>query len=202
MEEKKNPLSATIGLLLSVIVAMGLGWFAHSIYASSQAKKAQAKAVEEAAAAAAVKPVTVETAQVTLKAINPPQSFMGHVEPIQDVDLRAQIDGTIDAVAFQEGAMVKEGDLLYRIDPRVYEARVAQAKAALAEAEARSENANRYYERISTPSPRRRSTRPTPTNSRPRPPSNSARPTSRAPRSTWATARSARPSPAASARAC
>lgn len=149
MEEKKNPLSATIGLLLSVIVAMGLGWFAHSIYASSQAKKAQAKAVEEAAAAAAVKPVTVETAQVTLKAINPPQSFMGHVEPIQDVDLRAQIDGTIDAVAFQEGAMVKEGDLLYRIDPRVYEARVAQAKAALAEAEARSENANRYYERIS-----------------------------------------------------
>ena len=149
MEEKKSPLSATIGLLLSVIVAMGLGWFAHSIYASSQAKKAQAKAVEEAAAAAAVKPVTVETAQVTLKAINPPQSFMGHVEPIQDVDLRAQIDGTIDAVAFQEGAMVKEGDLLYRIDPRVYEARVAQAKAALAEAEARSENANRYYERIS-----------------------------------------------------
>ena len=149
MEEKKNPLSATIGLLLSVIVAMGLGWFAHSIYASSQAKKAQAKAVEEAAAAAAVKPVTVETAQVTLKAINPPQSFMGHVEPIQDVDLRAQIDGTIDAVAFQEGTMVKEGDLLYRIDPRVYEARVAQAKAALAEAEARSENANRYYERIS-----------------------------------------------------
>ena len=149
MEEKKNPLSATIGLLLSVVVAVGLGWFARSIYQNTLDAEAQAKAVEAAAAAAAVKPVTVETAQVTLKAINPPQSFMGHVEPILDVDLRAQIEGTIDAVAFQEGATVKEGDLLYRIDPRVYEARVAQAKAALAEAEARSENANRYYERIS-----------------------------------------------------
>ena len=149
MEEKKSPLSATIGLVLSVAVAVGLGWFGHSIYASGQAAKAQAKAVEEAAAAAAVRPVTVETAQATLKAINPPQTFMGHVEPIQDVDLRAQIDGTIQEVAFTEGAFVKEGDLLYQIDPRVYEARVAQAKAALAQAKASSENADRYYARIS-----------------------------------------------------
>ena len=149
MEEKKNPLSATAGLALSVLVAATLGWFARTIYQTSLDAEAQAKAVEAAAAAAAVRPVTVETALATLKAINPPQTFMGHVEPIQDVDLRAQIDGTIQEVAFKEGAMVKEGDLLYQIDPRVYEARVAQAKAALAQAKASSENATRYYERIS-----------------------------------------------------
>ena len=149
MEEKKNPLSATAGLALSVLVAAALGWFARTIYQTSLDAEAQAKAVEAAAAAAAVRPVTVETALATLKAINPPQTFMGHVEPIQDVDLRAQIDGTIQEVAFKEGAMVKEGDLLYQIDPRVYEARVAQAKAALAQAQASSENADRYYARIS-----------------------------------------------------
>ena len=148
-QEAKSPLAATVGLLLSVIVAAGLGWFARTIYQDNLDAKAQAAAVAQAAAEAQVRPVTVETAKATMKAINPPQSFMGHVEPIQDVDLRAQIDGTIQEVAFKEGAMVKEGDLLYQIDPRVYEARVAQAKAALAQAKARSENANRYYDRIS-----------------------------------------------------
>ncbi len=148
-QEAKSPLAATVGLLLSVIVAAGLGWFARTIYQNNLDAKAQAAAIAQAAAEAQVRPVTVETAKATMKAINPPQSFMGHVEPIQDVDLRAQIDGTIQEVAFKEGAMVKEGDLLYQIDPRVYEARVAQAKAALAQAKARSENANRYYDRIS-----------------------------------------------------
>ena len=148
-QEAKSPLAATVGLLLSVIVAAGLGWFARTIYQNNLDAKAQAAAIAQAAAEAQVRPVTVETAKATMKAINPPQSFMGHVEPIQDVDLRAQIDGTIQEVAFKEGAMVKEGDLLYQIDPRVYEARVAQAKAALAKAKARSENANRYYDRIS-----------------------------------------------------
>ena len=65
------------------------------------------------------------------------------------MDLRAQIDGTIAEVAFKEGSMVKEGDLLFLIDPRVYEARVKQAEAALAKARAASENADRYYDRIS-----------------------------------------------------
>ena len=148
-QEAKSPLAAAVGLLLSVIVAVGLGWFARTIYQNTLDKQAQAEAVAQAAAAAQVRPVTVETAKATMKAINPPQTFMGHVEPIQDVDLRAQIDGTIQEVAFKEGAMVKEGDLLYQIDPRVYEARVAQAKAALAQAKASSENADRYYARIS-----------------------------------------------------
>ncbi len=148
-QEAKSPLAATVGLVLSVLVAAALGWFARAIYQNSQDAKAQAAAVEAAAAAAQARPVTVETAKATMQAINPPQTFMGHVEPIQDVDLRAQIDGTIQEVAFKEGAMVKEGDLLYQIDPRVYEARVAQAKAALAQAKASSENATRYYERIS-----------------------------------------------------
>ena len=148
-QKPRSAVAETIGLLLSVIVAFGLGWFGSVLYARSQADKRQAEEAQAQAAAMRERPVTVETAKATMKEITSPQSFMGHVEPIQDVDLRAQIEGTIAEVAFKEGAMVKEGDLLYLIDPRVYQARVEQAKAALAKAKAASENADRYYARIS-----------------------------------------------------
>ncbi len=145
----KGAVAATIGVLLTIVVSLGLGWMGHYLYAASQEVKLQAQKAQEQAALMRDRPVTVETYKVTKRAMNPPMNFMGHVEPISSVDLRAQIDGTIAEVAFKEGAMVKEGDLLYRIDPRMYEARVAQAKAALAKAQATSANADRYYERMS-----------------------------------------------------
>ena len=67
-QEAKSPLAATVGLLLSVIVAAGLGWFARTIYQNSLDAKAQAQAVADAAAAAQVRPVTVETVKATMKA--------------------------------------------------------------------------------------------------------------------------------------
>ncbi len=141
-------IGSSIGLLLCVGVAAYVGWLSHSIYADGQDKDAKAKAAAEAAAAMAARPVTVESAVVAKVPLNPPQRFMGHVEPIEATNIRAQVDGTIKQVAFAEGSMVKEGDLLFEIEPQVYEARVAQAKAALAKAKAASENADRYYARI------------------------------------------------------
>lgn len=148
-QKPRNAAAEAVGLLLCVAVAFGLGWLGNVLYARSQAGKEQAAKAQEQAAMMRDRPVTVETAKATMKPMNPPQSFMGHVEPIESTDLRAQIEGTIAEVAFKEGSMVKAGDLLYLIDPRVYEARVAQAKAALAKAKASSENADRYYARIS-----------------------------------------------------
>lgn len=138
-----------IGTLLLVAVAFGLGWAAQIIYTQRQAGQLQEAETEKQMAAAMNRPVSVETALAAPRRMNPPQRFMGHIEPIEMVDLRAQIDGTIAEVAFKEGSMVKEGDLLFLIDPRVYEARVKQAAAALAKARAASENADRYYSRIS-----------------------------------------------------
>lgn len=51
-------------------------------------------------------------------------------------EIRPQVNGIIQSRQFQEGAMVKAGDLLYQIDPAPYEAAYEQAKAALATAEA------------------------------------------------------------------
>ncbi|MGN0886191.1 MAG: efflux RND transporter periplasmic adaptor subunit [Candidatus Spyradenecus sp.] len=141
--------AGTLGLLLSVGAAFALGWYVSQIYTARQATKAAAAQAAQQQAMMMGRPVTVETTKASKRAMNPPQEFMGHVEPIEKTDLRAQIDGTIAEVAFTEGSMVKAGDLLFLIDPRVYEARVAQAKAALEKAKASSENADRYYARIS-----------------------------------------------------
>lgn len=141
--------AGTFGLLLSVGTAFALGWYVSQIYTTRQATKAAAEQAAKQQAMMMGRPVTVETTKAAKRAMNPPQEFMGHVEPIEKTDLRAQIDGTIAEVAFTEGSMVKAGDLLFLIDPRVYEARVAQAKAALEKAKASSENADRYYARIS-----------------------------------------------------
>lgn len=155
MEQTAKPargaaaVAGTFGLLLSVGAAFALGWYVSQIYITRQATKAAAEQAAKQQAMMMGRPVTVETSKVGKRAMNPPQEFMGHVEPIEKTDLRAQIDGTIAEVAFTEGSMVKAGDLLFLIDPRVYEARVAQAKAALEKAKASSENADRYYARIS-----------------------------------------------------
>lgn len=145
----KSVVASTVGVVLTVAVAFGLGWFASMQYLRAQAAKEQAAAAQAQAEQMRSRPVTVETARAMVREMSPAESFVGHVEPVASVDLRAQVDGTIAEVAFREGAMVKEGDLLYVIDPRVYEAKVAQAKAALEKAKAASVNADRYYERMS-----------------------------------------------------
>lgn len=152
--EGKKPSAARavagfIGALLLVATSFILGWATRMIYAQRQEAEQKNAAVAEQMAMAMNRPVSVGTAKAAKRDMNPPQSFMGHIEPIEVVDLRAQIDGTIAEVAFKEGSMVKAGDLLFLIDPRVYEARVKQAEAALAKAKASSENADRYYARIS-----------------------------------------------------
>ena len=152
-ERKKSTaaraVAGTIGAVLLTASAFILGWAAQMIYAQSQEDKQKEAATAAQMAMAMNRPVSVETERVAKRDMNPPQSFMGHVEPIEVVDLRAQIDGTIAEVAFKEGSIVQAGDVLFLIDARVYEARVKQTEAALAKATAASENADRYYARIS-----------------------------------------------------
>jgi len=80
-------------------------------------------------------PPEVDVAQVLVEPITLRETFTGRVASPQTVQLRARVSGYIDEVAFEEGALVEAGDLLFRIDPRPYEARVQAAKAALAQAQ-------------------------------------------------------------------
>lgn len=71
----------------------------------------------------------------------------GVVEPVQTVSVEAQVGGTLTDVSFQEGDEVSEGQVLFRIDPRPFEAALRQAEAALARDKAQALNAQREAER-------------------------------------------------------
>jgi multidrug efflux system membrane fusion protein len=71
----------------------------------------------------------------------------GVVEPVQTVSLEAQVGGTLTEVSFQEGDEVTEGQVLFRIDPRPFEAALRQSEAALARDRAQAQNAQREAER-------------------------------------------------------
>jgi len=75
---------------------------------------------------------------------------IGNVEPFATVALKARVDGQILDVAFKEGEEVREGQVLFRIDPRPFEAQLRQAEAThlrdtAAAAQARSQE-KRYLE--------------------------------------------------------
>jgi multidrug efflux system membrane fusion protein len=81
---------------------------------------------------AAPPPVPVTTAKVVRRAMPVAVRAIGHVEPIAAVEVRSRIGGELYKVHFAEGQSVRAGDVLFSIDPRPYEAALAQAEAGLA----------------------------------------------------------------------
>ncbi|MGD8174920.1 efflux RND transporter periplasmic adaptor subunit [Marinimicrobium sp. ARAG 43.8] len=76
----------------------------------------------------------VDVATVLVEPVTLWETFTGRVESPETVQLRPRVSGYIDEVAFEEGERVEAGDLLFRIDPRPYEARARAARASLAQA--------------------------------------------------------------------
>jgi RND family efflux transporter MFP subunit len=68
--------------------------------------------------------------------------FAGRTIAIESVDIRARVQGILQGMAFKPGTEVGQGDLLFVIEPTLYEARVEQAKADLEGAEARARAAD------------------------------------------------------------
>ncbi|WP_392887871.1 efflux RND transporter periplasmic adaptor subunit [Pseudomonas migulae] len=60
-------------------------------------------------------------------------SFTGRFEATDSVDVRSRVSGYLEKVAFQDGAIVKKGDLLFVIDSRSFQAAVVQAQGKLAQ---------------------------------------------------------------------
>jgi membrane fusion protein (multidrug efflux system) len=67
--------------------------------------------------------------------------FVGQTKGSEDIDIRARVDGFIESVNFKEGSEVTKGQLLYTIDPREMEGRLAEAKGQAARAQATLTNA-------------------------------------------------------------
>jgi len=92
-------------------------------------------------------PPPVVVAEVAQRNVPIIEEWIGTLDGSANVDIRAHVQGYIREIAFKEGSVVKEGDLLLRIDPRQYEAALAQAKAQLGQATAQQQKAQQDEER-------------------------------------------------------
>lgn len=98
--------------------------------------------------AAAEPPATpVSVATVVQSDVAAWDEFSGRLEAVERVDIRSRVAGTIQAVHFREGALVKKGELLLTIDPAPYAADVERADAQVAAAQARVAQAKGEHER-------------------------------------------------------
>jgi membrane fusion protein, multidrug efflux system len=84
-------------------------------------------------------PAEVYVAPVVQRDVPVYLELVGQTHGYQDVDIRARVEGFLETVNFQEGALVHKGDLLYQIDRKPFEAALAEAKADLQTALARLE---------------------------------------------------------------
>jgi membrane fusion protein, multidrug efflux system len=87
---------------------------------------------EESSGKPAQPPQTVRVAPVITGDMPLTIDALGTVTPFETVTIRTQIAGTLQSVGFTEGQTVKAGDFLAQIDPRPYEAALAQAQSQLA----------------------------------------------------------------------
>ncbi|MDE3173401.1 MAG: efflux RND transporter periplasmic adaptor subunit [Gemmatimonadota bacterium] len=94
--------------------------------------------------------VPVRTAPVARIAAPYTVSANGVAEPLQTVTVEAQVGGILDSVLFHEGDEVRAGQVLFRIDPRPFEAALRQARAALARDAAQAQSAERDAQRYRT----------------------------------------------------
>lgn len=95
-------------------------------------------------------PVPVTVAVAERRDVPVELSATGTVEPLQTVSVQAQVGGTLIEVGFREGDEVRKGQVLFRIDPRPYQAELAQARAVLSRDRAQLANARATAKRYET----------------------------------------------------
>jgi len=92
-------------------------------------------------------------AEVTVVTITPKDTpvvfeWVGQTESSHLVEIRSRVEGFLDKRVYEEGSLVKEGQVLFRIDPRNFQAALQQAKGELAQQQARWTTAKANLARI------------------------------------------------------
>jgi len=73
----------------------------------------------------------VTVAHLSVEMVVASKEFTGTTEAVNLVDVRARVEGFLESIEYEEGKEVEKGDLLFTIDPRPFEAKLAQAKASV-----------------------------------------------------------------------
>ncbi|MGK9231293.1 efflux RND transporter periplasmic adaptor subunit [Inquilinus limosus] len=107
----------------------GLGW--------------QASRSTAATGQAAARPApTVIVSQPLVRRIVDQREYAGRFEPTASVEIRARVSGYLQSINFDDGQIVQAGQVLFTIDPRPYQAAVAEAQAQLSSARAQRDLAD------------------------------------------------------------
>ena len=136
--------SRTTRWILVVVAAVGLGYFGwQRFHGEDQATASNNNAQKAARVAVRVTIAPVEKTDFPVFL-----NGLGTVQAFNTVVVRSRVDGQIDKIAFKEGQLVKQGDLLAEIDPRPYQATLDQAKAKKEQDEANLANTNLDLQRF------------------------------------------------------
>lgn len=94
------------------------------------------------------KPLSVQAIQIASRNVALNFEYPARLKSIQSVNVYARVQGVLLTKNFKEGDIVKEGQLLFKIDPSSYQTKVDQAKAQYQSAEANFVKANRDWQRV------------------------------------------------------
>jgi len=132
----QRPLLAGMIATLTIIVAAA--WLIYS-YRQGDAVASVAPALPQ-----------VVVSKPLVREVDARLGFLGQFSAVEQVELRAQVGGTLTGIHFKDGDVVHKGNLLFTIDSRPYEIRLAQANAQLDTARARLALASRELNRAQT----------------------------------------------------
>ena len=93
------------------------------------------------------KPAEVLVSTPISRSITEFEEFTGRTEAVRTVSVRARVTGYLDRVLFKEGAVVDQGDVLFEIDPRTYQADRDKAEAAVGVSEAHLRRLEKEFQR-------------------------------------------------------
>ena len=115
-------------------------WIAAGATVAALAAAWLANSYRQSVAVASVAPASLPEVVVSkplVREVSSRLSFLGQFSAVEQVEVRAQVGGTLTAIHFKDGDIVHKDDLLFTIDPRPYEIRLAQATAQLETANAK-----------------------------------------------------------------
>ncbi len=140
---RRSSAARWIFVVLAIAILGGIGWF-------FRGRVMKPAAVGPVTAGSADRVVPVQTAAVAVRDVPIYLEGLGNVMPIASVQVRPQVDGRLDTVAFKEGQKVKRGDLLAQVDPRPFVIQLHNAEASLAKDSAQLRNGQLNLERYKT----------------------------------------------------
>jgi multidrug efflux system membrane fusion protein len=136
--------SRTMRWVLLILAVLGAGYYGWLRF-HGENREAAANSAKKNAAPNAVR---VNVATVEKSDFPVYLTSLGTVQAFNTVLVRSRVDGQIDKIAFTEGRLVKQGDLLAEIDPRPYQAVLDQAKAKKQQDEANLANTDLDLQRF------------------------------------------------------